>query len=344
MRPIYILFLFFVFLISSCTTSSVLVSIQRPADITLSQEIKTVVIANRTSPTKKNLAGNIIEGIVSGEGIGSDRKSSEYCINGLVTLLDNSDRFNVKNIGELELKGTGTSSFPFPLKWKKVDKICKSYNADALIVLETFDSDSRVVFGKPIKRTIKRKGKKIVELRHQAILEMKIVSGWRIYDNKKQEIIDENKFTELKDFKAWGRSNKEAESKLPYRNVALQQSGDFAGIQYGKRISPVWIQARRVFYTGKDDALKKASKDVKKNQWDDAIEIWKGIVNVNDKKVASRASYNMALASEIKGYLDAAIDWAKKAKALGDKRANSYISTLNKRKQDQKKLNKQLNN
>lgn len=34
----------------------------------------------------------------------------------------------------------------------------------------------------------------------------------------------------------------------------------------------------------------------------------------------------------------------KKAKALGDKRANSYISILNKRKQDQIKLNKQLNN
>ena len=37
-------------------------------------------------------------------------------------------------------------------------------------MLETFDSDSRVLFGKPIKRTIRRKGKKIVELRHQAIL------------------------------------------------------------------------------------------------------------------------------------------------------------------------------
>ena len=52
----------------------------------------------------------------------------------------------------------------------------------------------------------------------------------------------------------------------------------------------------------------------------------------------------MALASEIKGYLEAAIDWAKKAKALGDKKANSYISALNKRKQDQQKLNQQLNN
>ena len=193
-------------------------------------------------------------------------------------------------------------------------------------------------------RTVKRKGVKIKEVRHKAILEMKIVSGWRIYDNLNKVIVDENKFTEFKEFSAWGNSRKEAERNLPYRGVALKQSGDFAGIQYGKRISPVWVQAKRIYYTGKEDALKQASKSVKSNQWDDAIEIWKKVVSLNDKEIASKASFNMALASEIKGYLDAAIDWAKKAKALGDKRANAYISTLNKRKQDQKKLNQQLNN
>ena len=265
---------------------------------------------------------------------------SKYCVEGLVSILENSDRYETKNIGDLELKGTGTSSFPPPLKWKKVNKICKTYNADALIVLQTFDSDSRILFGKPTRRTVKRNGKKIVEMRHKAILEMKIVSGWRIYDNSKQIIIDENKFTELKEFSAFGSSNKEAESKLPYRGSALKESGDFAGFQYGKRIS-LFGYRQEEFYSGKEERLKKASKNVKSNQWDDAINIWKDMANINDK-IASKAAYNI-LASEIKGYLDAAIDWAK-AKALGDKRANSYISILNKRKQDQIKLNKQLNN
>ena len=59
--------------LSSCSTSSVLVSIQKPADISLPQDIKTVVVANRSIPTKKNLAGNILEGLVSGEGIGTDK-------------------------------------------------------------------------------------------------------------------------------------------------------------------------------------------------------------------------------------------------------------------------------
>ena len=42
-------------------------------------------------------------------------------------------------------------------------------------------------------------------MNNKAILEMKIVSGWRIYDNSKQIIIDENKFTELKEFSAFKR-------------------------------------------------------------------------------------------------------------------------------------------
>ena len=129
---------------------------------------------------------------------------------------------------------------------------------------------------------------------------MKIVSGWRIYDNSKQIIIDENKFTELKEFSAFGSSNKEAENKLPYRGSALKESGDFAGFQYGKRISPIWIQARRVFYSGKEEKLKIASKNVKSNQWDDAINIWKDMANINDKKIASKAAYNMALALKLK--------------------------------------------
>ena len=51
---------------SSCSTSSVVVNIQRPADITLSQDIQNVVLVNRSRPSKHNLAANIVEGLVTG--------------------------------------------------------------------------------------------------------------------------------------------------------------------------------------------------------------------------------------------------------------------------------------
>ena len=47
---------------------------------------------------------------------------------------------------------------------------------------------------------------------------------------------------------------------------------------------------------------------------------------------------------EIKEGLDTAIEWAKKAQNLGEKKAHNYINVLNRRKIDKEKLKQQLNN
>jgi hypothetical protein len=330
--------------LSACTTSSVLVKIQRPADITVSQDIQNVIIVNRSRPSKDNLAGNIVEGLISGEGIGADKKGAEYCIDGLVNMLTNSERFTLKNIDGIELKGTGTSAFPISLDWNEVTSICGSYDSDALLVLETFDSDSWIRLGAPVTRTRKVKKRKIKELRYPATLTMSVESGWRIYDVNKKQIIDENKFTEVKDFTAWGNNPEEAEYNLPSKRRVIQESGLFAGKQYGFRISPMWIKVSRTYYIGKSDDLKLAKSYVKKGDWDAAIDIWKDLVNNSDEKIARRSAYNMAIASEIKGGLDTAIEWANKAKKLGEKKAYNYINILQRRKMDEEKLKQQLNN
>ena len=331
-------------MLSACTTSSVLVNIQRPADITVSQDVQNVVVVNRSRPSKDNLAGNIVEGLISGEGIGVDRKGAEYCVEGLVDMLRNSERFTLKNINGIELKGTGTSAFPIPLNWNEVKSICGSYDSDALLVLETFDSDSRVSIGAPITRTRKVKKIRIKELRYPATLTMSVESGWRIYDVNKKQIIDENKFTEVKDFTAWGNNPVEAKLNLPSKRRVIQESGLFAGKQYGFRISPMWIKVNRTYYIGKSDDLKLAKSYVKKGDWDAAIEIWKDLVNSSEAKIARRSAYNMAIASEVKGGLDTAIEWANKAKKLGEKKAHNYINVLHIRKRNEEKLKRQLNN
>ena len=331
-------------LLSSCITSSVVLDVQRPADITVSQDIQNVVIANRSRPSKANLAGNIVEGLISGEGIGHDRQGAEYCIEGLSDMLVRSERYTLKNPVGIQLKGTGTAAFPAPLNWKEVSSICASYNAEALLVLETFDSDSRIIVGKPITRTRKKKGKKVKELRYPATLIMDIQSGWRIYNVQNKNIVDENRFTEQKDFIAYGSSPEEAISRLPSKSIAIKESGIFAGQQYGFRISPMWVKVRRTYFTGKHSDLKLAKGYVKSGDWDAAIEIWKALVNNLDKKIARRSTYNMALASEIKGGLDTAIEWANKAKELGEKKAYNYINILHIRKMNEEKIKQQLNN
>jgi len=225
-----------------------------------------------------------------------------------------------------------------------VRSICDSYNGDALLVLETFDSDSRTIVGSPITRTRKKKGVKVKEIRYPATLIMEIQSGWRIYDVEKKNIVDENKFIEEKDFIAYGSSPDDAIRNLPSKRRAVKESGIFAGRQYGFRISPMWVKARRTYFTGKHDDLKLAKAYVKSGDWNAAIGIWKDLVNDSDKKIARRSAYNMAIASEIKGGLDAAIEWANRAKKLGEKKASNYINLLHLRKRNEEKLKQQLNN
>ena len=343
MKKVFLGF-FLVSIFSSCITSNIAVNIQRPADITVSQDIQNVVIANRSRPSKENLTGNIVEGMISGEGIGTDRRGAESCIDGLIKMLDNSERFTLKNIDGIELKGTGTASFPIPLDWEIVQSLCAPYDADALIVLATFDSDSRSYVGNPVTRTRKKKGVKVKTLHYPAYRDITIESGWRIYDLKNKKIVDENKFAEYKQFSAWAKSPEAALLSLLSQGSAIRESGLVAGRQYGFRISPMWIKVRRTYFTGKHDDLKLAKKYVTKGDWDNAITIWKDLVNSADEKIAKRSAYNMAVASEIKGGLDAAIEWAKKAKNLGEKKAYSYINVLNRRKIDKEKLKQQLNN
>jgi len=63
-----------------------------------------------------------------------------------------------------------------------------------------------------------------------------------------------------------------------------------------------------------------------------------------DLKTARRAYFNLALASEIKGSLQTAVDYAKKSEQMGEKQASSYIITLKKRIRDEERLKEQLNN
>ena len=132
--------------------------------------------------------------------------------------------------------------------------------------------------------------------------------------------------------------------KLPSKRLALKESGLFAGQQYGFRISPIWIKSNRSYYSGKHEDFKNAKNFVNQGDWSSAVLLWKPLTNSEDLKTSSRASYNMALASEINGSLDTAIEWAITAKKLGNKKASNYINILNKLKIDQEKLKKQLKN
>jgi hypothetical protein len=331
-------------LFNGCKTTSLSLDVLVPAQISVPQDIQNVGLVNRSLPQDKSRWANILEGFLSGEEIFGDREGSEKCLGGLASTLNNSPRFKASVLTGVDLRGTGTRQFPPPLDWDRVKQICDDFRVDALVALETFDSDVGISRGE---REEERKvdDKKVKVTVYSADLRINVNTGWRIYDPIHETFADMNIYTFRRRWNGDGDTPDEALHELPHKRDAIDQAGVYAGEQYGLRISPTWARVTRSYYSKfkKNPDLELAHRYVKTNDWDKAIEVWKKLVNSGDRETAGMAAYNMALACEMKGNLDIAYSWAKKAyQDYGVKKALSYMNILNQRLQDQQALKEQM--
>jgi hypothetical protein len=374
--------LFFILIVSvfaSCTTS-IRLQVLKPADITLPQDIQKFTLVNRTKPSKNNQAWNIIEGVITGEGVFADREGADNCLSGLMSIMQQTPRYTI-NQASMEFLGTGTDAFAVPLNWAEVENLCKQNNSEALIVLEAFDSDSRITHdSKPIQvkgpsfkcwdtnkngkndseEDVNKDGKwnsldcpngdkpiegsTITTTEYYAHARMEVKSGWRIYFPKEKRIVDENRFSDFMTFDGKGETPEKATRTLPNKRNCIKRTGYHAGTVYGYRISPQWIYVSRYFYTRGNDNMKIAGKKARQiNDWKGAIEIWKKEALNANPKIAWKANYNMALASEREGSLDIALEWAKKAYQINGKPAtSSYVNILTSRIYEQQRADEQM--
>jgi hypothetical protein len=315
----------------------------RPADITLEDNIINVGVINRTYPTKKNQAWNIVEGVLTGEGIGTDRRGSDAAVDGMINVMSQSPRFKLMKLDIDNLKGSGTGQFPEPLTRAKINEVCQRNNLDALIALEAFDSDSRVNFSPITIRT--RVSRDVFQdlPGFRADSRMNVTAGWRIYNNKSEVISDEFRYNDFLMFTGQGLTQQEALGALPPKFQCLVNTGYHSGEIYGRRITPLWVTESRRYYRKGNDELEKAGRMVRSGNWESAAEIWKKEAQNKDEKMAGRASYNMAVFCETRGNFDIALEWCQKAYGdFGNKKARTYSDLIRRRMQDRQLLQKQM--
>lgn len=341
-RIIYLFLVLSVLSLASCM-STIHVNIMKPAPITVPRYIKTIAIINRTLPQHQVL--NIIEGIVTGEGIGQDKQGVQSAIDGLHKVLIESPRFEVK-LTTIEIKGSGLGgSFPTPLPWDDIEIINSKYGTEAVAAIETYDSDFIVTSGS---RQVKKKNSEdktvtITEYYAEGVGTVKM--GFRLYDPHKRSIIDQYHFTRNMKWEAKGKSITDAVAHLIHKRNAVNRISRDAGIIYGKRIAPTWVTVSRSYYKKPKKNLEMTA-GVRKAQvgdWDGAIESWQVVLNNADAKTAGRVTYNLALANEVLGYLEDAKKLATRSYTeFNNKKARYYVGVLDRRIWDQEKLKEQM--
>ena len=135
------------------------------------------------------------------------------------------------------------------MKWKKIQKITKDYDVDALIILETFDSSSSFIDLGLITQRVKKNGKWVKIPKNKVALDIEVQAGWRVYDILNQKIIDEKRFIDRKKIESVGNSFlSEKKKKLPSLHSAVSDAAFFSGEQFYLRISPNYIIINREYY------------------------------------------------------------------------------------------------
>ena len=124
------------------------------------------------------------------------------------------------------------------------------------------------------------------------------------------------------------------------RKEAVLQSSTTIGSNYSTRVLPYTIRVSRDYYVRGTDKFKTAKRRAQTGNWDGAAELWNEEVDNPKRKIAGRATYNMAIINEINGDLNKAIEWASISYTdYKNKLALSYINVLKRRIAKNNQLN-----
>jgi hypothetical protein len=311
-RKIFIstsLLLLFIF----CEAQTMRFNVMRPSFVKIPDNIKSMAIIDRS--VVENTGTNIIEKGLTAEWLGKDELASKFALNGLINVLESSNRFGVVRTGKTLIKDGTAKAFPEPFAWADIETICREYEADGVISLEIFDSDY------------------IIPTNMAGV-----TIGFRLYDLASETIIDERQLSHQIFMGGNVNSIGGAINRLLEKDQAIKSVSYDAGVLYGQRISPSWFSIERQYYRKAkgDNNLAMGARMMEVNDWKAAIDYLTKAVDSPKRKVQGRAAHNLAVVYEITGELQTAKKWAQDAWGLyKNKDSKNYSFILGQRIDEQ---------
>jgi hypothetical protein len=303
-----------------------------PAPVYIPNHIQKIGIIDRSLPSEENVSVDEIDRVLSAEGKNLDKDGAHNAILGLYDELNkNKALLEVKIIENAELRSPGLGIFPAKLSWKTVRDVCKENNVDAVFILSFYDTDAKISYKTiPIKK--ETLGVEIPLIEHHATIVTDIKTGWRIYNPIDETIHDAYRMNRRVTSAGKGINPAKAIAAIVSRKEAVLDRSNTIGHKYGARILPYRIRVSRDYFVKGTDNFEIAKRRAQAGNWDSAAELWNKEVSNSDGKIAGRATYNMAIISEINGDLDKAVEWASKSyEDYDNNTALKYINILKNR-------------
>ncbi len=325
---IHLFLLFVMFMVAACTIGRVTISILEPAPVTLPSSMNRVSIYNE--PLHYDSIGTF-------DSVRFLELDPDFDYNvirkgfmlGLYDALAASPRYRKVVINDSVY---GLLSQKSLISWDDLDQICTHDTTNTIVLLlSAVTYDSMYTFVYPDFR---------------CYLDYRIINktNWLFYQSCKNRQLLHYSFSDTIYFP--GREFN-CESLLKYvanADELLFHASYYTGEMVGNQFSPSWNDnIKRIFYKGLNRKLSTAGDLVMKDRWREAAAIWDRLSEEENTKVASKASFNLAVAYERDDDLDQAISWLAYANALhGNKRIMQYRKILDNRLRSREILNEQI--
>jgi len=296
----------------------------KPVDFDIPDSVKTVAIFNRDSKSHPGTVYNFGVSNFTGDTTLNRVELSNCCVDGLTNFFEHEANFQkVKNYRDsLNFRPED------PFLVLKSTELFEMTKADALVFLDLiqFENGVSVFFDGTF--------------RSRATL------SWTVIFNNETRPTVFNYVDTL-------FFNKSLYNDIQHNNTHSQQiyqdASKFLGKSFGTKILPSWTPVDRMYYQSKNSEMIKAEKFAKNQDWLKAAEIWNRQTKNKNEEIAAKACFNLALACEMEGKYDLAIDWLNhkiltKYNELYEISCERYIRVLTLRKYEIEKLEKQIRN
>lgn len=328
--------------LTSCSSYEILnIDVLKPAKHTFQPEIKSVVLVDNSVPYRGKDVHKVktLTSKFSVDTIWVDNFST-ISINALKEELQGRMFFDSIYLHPDRLK-QDDRLINRALNWQQVDSLCEQYNAQAVIAFEKGIYNTKIQVDRTYDGGL------------YGYLDASAVILWRAYNNLNQELIYKETQQDTISWDAVGYNIEDIARDLPTIKASIEELAIYMGAQAADHATPIWESQRRGYYATGNFHFLQASEFVRKQEWGEAVKIWKYTFDNSQKKTKARAAYNLALASEMLDDYESVQYWlAQATEAMGSisgasasvdkKRIISYSFYMNKRIKDMQELKQQI--
>lgn len=336
----HVVFLFI--LLSGCNSTYYYTEFIKPSNRYIPSSTYVVGVAQR-STTPKTVCLVYTDGIPFGEMKNIPNKSAKLTIDNLKKLCEEIGRFKFVEIAIDDSEVNNKEFATKPFTEAEIDSLSKIYNLDGIVSLDGHNMVIRTSGSVSVVSVTEGSGMptQVPEFSKESEVSMSLL--WRFYDSSTGKMIDEYQENYERVFGRVAYSEEEIQ-EFKDEDMGLMDVSGMAAYDYFERISPHWEPDYRQYFSLGSPALEQIAEKLElTGDWEEAAKSWRDLTNSEDAKVSHRASFNMALASEILGQPRVAIEWIDRAKMINPtKKTLKYAEVLDRQMLIYEVVNSQL--